>query len=290
MFRRSTLSAALLLSSLVLAPVAAHAEKTLAQRITHTDPQHYNDVRDAHGGTGAVHYMELCGNDTFTTNLMFIHRGLLMPKSSIGHHFHNHMEEMYLILNGEAQFTIDGRTALLKGPAGAPCRMGHSHAIYNPTDIPVEWMNIGVTAIKGRYDNFDLGDPRNNARLDETPVFINFRLDKKLLKESPGYEGGKGTILYRRALTPEVFLTNWDYIDHILIPDDATIGPTANSSVDQCFYVLSGNGTVSVNGETSAIKSGDAIPVRMNDRYSIESAAPGDLELMVIGVAKSKWN
>jgi mannose-6-phosphate isomerase-like protein (cupin superfamily) len=44
---------------------------------------------------------------------------------------------MFVIFDGEAQFTIDGRTAVLKGPAGALCRMGHSHAIYNATDKPV---------------------------------------------------------------------------------------------------------------------------------------------------------
>ena len=65
-----------------------------------------------------------------------------------------------MILDGEAQFTIDGRTSTLKGPAGAPARMGHSHAIYNATDKPVEWMNINVTSFRGIYDAFDLGDGR----------------------------------------------------------------------------------------------------------------------------------
>ena len=73
---------------------------------------------------------------------------------------------MFLIFDGEAQFTIDGRTAVLKGPAGALCRMGHSHAIYNATDKPVQWMNINVSAMKDTYDNFDLGDDRKDVPLD----------------------------------------------------------------------------------------------------------------------------
>ena len=44
---------------------------------------------------------------------------------------------MFVILDGEAQFTIDGRTSTLKAPAGAPTLDGHWHAIYNPTDKPV---------------------------------------------------------------------------------------------------------------------------------------------------------
>ncbi len=41
------------------------------------------------------------------------------------------MEEMFVIFDGEAQFTIDGRTSRCAPRAGAPCRMGQSHAIYN---------------------------------------------------------------------------------------------------------------------------------------------------------------
>ena len=43
---------------------------------------------------------------------------------------------MYVIFNNEAEFTINGRTSQLKGPAAAPCKMGQSHAIYNHTDKP----------------------------------------------------------------------------------------------------------------------------------------------------------
>jgi hypothetical protein len=40
-----------------------------------------------------------------------------------------------VIFDGEAQFTIDGRTAVLKGPAGALCRMGiHTPSTTRPTN------------------------------------------------------------------------------------------------------------------------------------------------------------
>ena len=64
------------------------------------------------------------GGEALDTNLWFLHRGVIEPKSGIGAHFHNYCEEMFVILDGEAQFTIDGRTSTLKGPAGAPARMG----------------------------------------------------------------------------------------------------------------------------------------------------------------------
>src|SRR5581483_3124760 len=187
----------------VILPLAAR--DPLAQRIAHTDPAKYRDLQHVHAGAGKLAFMELLGRDALNTNLLFVHRGVIQPKSGIGHHFHSHMEEMFFILDGQAQFTIDGRTSLIQGPAAAPCRMGHSHAIYNPTNRPVQWMNIAVGSIKGKYDNFDLGDDRADAALDAKPVFINARLHKYELPLVENLYGGKGTIGYKRALPPEVF-------------------------------------------------------------------------------------
>ena len=58
----------------------------------------------------------MLGTDAVEPNLIFFHRGVINPHSGIGEHFHNRCEEMFVILNGEAQFTIDGRTALIQGP------------------------------------------------------------------------------------------------------------------------------------------------------------------------------
>src|SRR4051812_7909965 len=68
----------------------------------------------------------------------------LMPGGGVGHHFHNQCEEMFIIFDGQAEFTIDG-TSTLRGTVGAPTRMGHSHAIYNPSNQAVEFMNMNVT-------------------------------------------------------------------------------------------------------------------------------------------------
>src|SRR6184192_812282 len=167
------------------------AREPLAQRIAHTDPSRYRASPAVHHGPGQLDFMALFDQHTLDTNLYFLHRGVIQPKSGIGHHFHNNCEEMFVILDGEAQFTIDGRTSLLKGPAGAPCRLGHSHAIYNPTDKPVQWMNINVSAMKGTYDAFDLADPRVDVQLDPTPVFMTMRLDRALLRPVNAMHGGK---------------------------------------------------------------------------------------------------
>ena len=55
---------------------------------------------------------------------------------------------------------------VLNRSAGAPCRLGHSHAIYNATDKPVQWLNINVSMFKDQYDAFNLDDPRVDVPLD----------------------------------------------------------------------------------------------------------------------------
>jgi mannose-6-phosphate isomerase-like protein (cupin superfamily) len=262
------------------------ASRPLAQRIARYDAAKNRLSPSVHAGAGPLSYGSMLGNDDTDTNLWFLHRGFIHPKGGIGGHFHNNCEEMFVILDGEAQFTIDGHTSVLKGPAGAPVRMGHWHAIYNHTDKPVEWMNINVAAIKGWYDAFDLADSRVNAPLDPVPGFMTMRLDRTLLRPFDAVRGGKGTIQARRALDVQVFLGPWGYVDHLLIPPGASIGPSTDAEIGGFYYVLAGDGTVTVGSETASIKAHDAVPLRFNETKSFAASENAPLELMAIGVVK----
>jgi len=273
---------------LLLLAAAALAQPPLAERIARKDPAKYRKVKSVHGGAGELHYMEMFDAKALGTNLLFLHRGVLPPKGGIGHHFHNEMEEMFVIFDGEAEFTINGRTSRLAGPAGAPCPMRHSHAIYNPTDRPVEWMNIAVSSVKGKYDAFDLGDDRVGAPLDKIPVFMTMRLDRARLQPVEGLNGGRGTARYRRVLASEVFVTNWSYVDHIVLPPGASIGPHLHRGVEEFYYVIDGQGRARVNDETAEIARDHAVPVRLNEVHSFENTGVSDLELMVVGIATRK--
>ena len=274
------------LSVAVLCILPLLAREPLAQRIAHTDPAKYRTSKGVHKGAGQLDYLALFDAHSLDTNLFFLHRGVIQPKSGIGAHFHNQCEEMFVIFDGEAQFTIDGRTSTLKGPAGAPCRMGHSHGIYNATDKPVQWMNINVSAMKGTYDAFDLSDSRVGAPLDAIPTFMTMQLDRLLLRNIPGMSAGKEEVQYRRALDTPVFSSPWSYVDHLVVPPGGSTRPHLHREVAEFYYVMNGEGVANVGGETARIRGGDAIPIQLNDSHSFENSGTQPLEFLIVGVSR----
>lgn len=278
---------------MLLASVAASAQTggvgTLAQRIGHFDQTKMRHSAGT-GNTGSFELLRLLGPNSLSTMFQFIDILIVNPHSGLGEHFHDNCEETFVSLEGpDAQFTINGRTSVLKTPAGAPDRMGSAHAFYNPSDQSLLWLDIGVeNSTKTTFDSFRLGDDRVDVPLDKVPQFVNFHMDPALLTPVANLYSGSGTVMYRRLLGPTVFLTPWAYIDEISIPAGATIGPVAEQDMSEAYYVISGTGTVTVDGETVGVKKSDAIPVDLGQTHSFTQTGNEPLHLLVTGVARDQ--
>jgi mannose-6-phosphate isomerase-like protein (cupin superfamily) len=280
------------------------ARDPLAQRIGHGDWAKARMGGNVHGGAGTLGIQTLLGRDAIA-GLNFMHYGPLSAKSSIGAHFHNDSEEMFLILDKDCEFTIDGHTALLPAPVGVPCQLRRSHAVYNPTDTPAAWVNFNVrmgeppprptargwlaTFLSDPTGTFNIGDDRVGVRLDKQPSFVSTqRMVRETARPVASMNGGKGTVLYRRTLGPTVFYTNWAYVDYYLVPPGASIGPHVHSGVEEVYLVINGEGTTQVNDESAPLKKGDAVPIRVKDVHSFVNTGSTDLEFVVYGVALEK--
>jgi len=77
-------------------------------------------------------------------------------------------------------------------------------------------------------------------------------------------------------------------MDHLLIPPGASDGLHRHEGVEEIYYVMSGDGQVTLNAETAPLRKWDAVPVRLNEAHSFTNNGSADLELMIIGISAQK--
>ncbi|MEO8886567.1 MAG: cupin domain-containing protein [Mucilaginibacter sp.] len=275
-----------LLLTAVTATAGAQTATTLKSRIVFNDVTKPRTQTGVHEGAGGMEFTQLFGAGQMTTPFLYLHAGLLNAKSSIGQHFHNTIEEMYVLLSGEAEFTVNGRTAVIKAPAMVPCRMGDSHGIYNYTNQNERWLNFGVSFAKGNNDAFNLGDDRVGVVVDKTPSFIFGRLDPTKLRGAGATYPGTG-VKYRRIMGPEVFKTQWDHVDDVVLPAGVNSGEHTAPDQEEVFYVVKGKGTISNGTETADLVQDDAFHSQIGEKLTFVNNGTDDLELLVIGVSNT---
>lgn len=259
----------------------------LNERVVLNDPSKYRELSAVHAGAGKMGFTQLIGRNDLSTNFLYLHAGTINAKSGIGHHFHHTIEEMYVILDGEAELTVNGRTSRIKGPAVVPCKMGDSHAIYNHTGQPIRWLNFAVSQWKGKGDAFDLGDTRVGAALDPAPVFVSARLERDKLKEdSPAYPGSG--VLYRSLMGPDVFSTDWSNVGHLILQPGKSLQSRQASGAEEVYYVVNGTGGLTIGSSSADIAAGHSFFVRLGEAVSITNRGTGVLELLVVSIAPSK--
>jgi mannose-6-phosphate isomerase-like protein (cupin superfamily) len=80
----------------------------------------------------------------------------------------------------------------------------------------------------------------------------------------------------------------------MLLPPGASIGSHMHRGVAEFYYVMSGEGAVSMSNrgqaETAPIRTGDAIPIQLGEMHSFENTGTAPLEFMVVGVARDAHN
>ena len=198
------------------------------------------------------------------------------------------MEEMFIILNAPAQYTVNGRTAELPAGSCVPCLKGQSHGIYNHTGATLEWLYFATTEVKGKGDAIDYGDDLTNKKIVSPPPFLWTNLDNSLLKPASNAHKGKGKIFFRRMWNKDSFRTNWEFLDHCILPPGTSIGYHQHNMIEEVYYIASGSGRMTVNDSTWDVGPGDAVPCTLHDSHGLFNNGSEDIVLIVCSCAVEK--
>jgi len=284
----AAVSSIILIAALFIAVTGVQAEQKGKPVFGRDDPSKYVETKNCHHGPGSLKAMTLLGQDIFESNLYFFSKGILEPKCGIGEHIHRDTEEMFFIFGGPAEFTVNGHTALLPSGSCVACPMGTSHGVYNNSDKTLVWMDIAVTKVKGKFDSIDYRDSLTTQTLESPAPFAWAQFDRSLLKPITGAHGGKGALPFRRLWAGDSFKSNWEWIDHVLLPPDTSIGYHQHNGIEEVYYVMSGNGRITVNDHTWDVQPGDATPCTLHDSHGIYNNTDKDLEIFVLAVSMKK--
>ena len=101
-------------------------------------------VEDCHDGEGVIYVRQLLGYepllpvpgnpDDFETLLNFMHETTLPVGTSVGLHPHVGNEELYYVIEGKGEMTIDGQKIIMEPGSVTLAKNGSEHAFKNIGD------------------------------------------------------------------------------------------------------------------------------------------------------------
>ena len=121
--------------------------------------------RDAiHGGCGQIATRHVLSPDDFNSDWTFLDHAILGAGGSVGYHYHDFLEESFVVLRGQGLMTIDDESFAV-GPGSVTWQgIGQGHGIYNPGPEKLEFVRIAVKQACEEYTTIDLHDDLSARR------------------------------------------------------------------------------------------------------------------------------
>ena len=121
--------------------------------------------RDAiHGGCGQIATRHVLSPADFYSDWTFLDHAILGAGGSVGYHYHDFLEESFVVLRGRGLMTIADETFAV-GPGSVTWQgIGEGHGMYNPGPKELEFVRIAVKQADEEYTTVDLHDDLSARR------------------------------------------------------------------------------------------------------------------------------
>lgn len=99
----------------------------------------------SHDGTGEYDLFEIWKPADFSSNVDFIDRVVIPPKSSVGYHKHANNEEMYIVLEGQGEMKLNGKKVFIKKGDMILNQPFAEYGLVNNSDCVIDILVIQVS-------------------------------------------------------------------------------------------------------------------------------------------------
>lgn len=115
--------------------------------------------RDAiHGGSGRIATRHVLRPEDFHSTWTFLDHAILSPGGSVGYHYHDALEECFVILGGRGFMTIDDETFEVSPGSVTWQGIGQAHGIFNSGPDELDFLRVAVAQRDEAYTTIDLHD------------------------------------------------------------------------------------------------------------------------------------
>ncbi len=115
--------------------------------------------RDAiHGGSGRIATRHVLRPEDFYSTWTFLDHAVLGAGGSVGYHYHDALEECFVVLRGRGYMTIDDETFAVAPGSVTWQGIGQAHGIYNPGPNELDFLRVAVAQPHEEYTTIDLHD------------------------------------------------------------------------------------------------------------------------------------
>ncbi len=111
----------------------------------------------------------------------------------------------------------------------------------------------------------------------------NFLTAQKQVQES-SHDGTGPVDLYEIWGTSD-FNSAVDFMDRMVVPPGTRVGYHQHGNNEEMYVVLSGQGTMTIDGKTVAVGTGDMILNPVGGEHGLHNDSDNDIDLLVIQIS-----